>query len=49
VICAGLNKEDAILNGFKVRLHNSREQEIQTAPAEIFKIAELRRRDLTQG
>lgn len=49
IICARLNKKDAILNGFKVRLNNSREQEIQTALAEIFKIAELRLRDLTQS
>ena len=49
IICARLNKKDAILNGFKVRLQNSREQEIQTALAEIFKIAELRLRDLTHG
>ncbi len=47
VICARLNKKDAILNGFKVRLNNSREQEIQAALTEIFKIAELRLRDLT--
>jgi 2-oxo-4-hydroxy-4-carboxy-5-ureidoimidazoline decarboxylase len=48
VICARLNKKEAILNGFKVRLQNSREQEIQAALTEIFKIAELRLRDLTQ-
>ena len=47
VICARLNKKDAILNGFKVRLQNPRDQEIRTAVAEIFKIAELRLRDLT--
>lgn len=46
VICARLNKKDAILNGFKTRLNNSREQEIQTALQEIFKIAELRLRDI---
>ncbi len=46
VICARFNKKEAILNGFKVRLHNSREQEIKTALEEIFKIAELRLRDL---
>lgn len=46
VICARLNKKEAILNGFKVRLQNSREQEIQAALGEIFKIAELRLRDL---
>lgn len=49
VICARLNKKEAILNGFKVRLQNSREQEIQAALREIFKIAELRLRDLTQS
>ena len=47
VICARLNKKEAILNGFKVRLQNSREQEVQAALGEIFKIAELRLRDLT--
>ena len=49
IICARLNKKKAILNGFKVRLQNSREQEIKTALEEIFKIAELRLRDLTHG
>jgi 2-oxo-4-hydroxy-4-carboxy-5-ureidoimidazoline decarboxylase len=49
IICARLNKKEAILNGFKVRLQNSREQEIQAALGEIFKIAELRLRDLTQS
>lgn len=48
VICARLNKKEAILNGFKVRLQNSRDQEMRTALEEIFKIAELRLRDLTQ-
>ena len=48
VICARLNKKEAILNGFRVRLENSREQEIQAALGEIFKIAELRLRDLTR-
>ena len=46
VICARLNKKSAILTGFAQRLKNSREQEIQAALAEIFKIAELRLRDL---
>jgi 2-oxo-4-hydroxy-4-carboxy-5-ureidoimidazoline decarboxylase len=49
IVCARLNKKDAILNGFNVRLQNSREQEIQAALGEIFKIAELRLRDLTQS
>jgi len=46
VICARLNKKAAILTGFERRLKNSRTQEIQAALAEIFKIAELRLRDL---
>ena len=46
VICARLNKKEAILAGFEKRLPNSREQEIQAALEEIFKIAELRLRDL---
>jgi OHCU decarboxylase len=48
VICARLNKKEAILAGFERRLKNSVEQEIQAALEEIFKIAELRLRDLTQ-
>jgi len=47
VICARLNKKDAILAGFERRLQNSPEQEILAALGEIFKIAELRLRDLT--
>jgi 2-oxo-4-hydroxy-4-carboxy-5-ureidoimidazoline decarboxylase len=46
VICARLNKKDAILKGFEMRLKNSRRQEIAAALEEIFKIAELRLRDL---
>ncbi len=46
VICARLNRKEAILNGFRARLPNSREQEVQTALQEIFKIAELRLNDL---
>jgi 2-oxo-4-hydroxy-4-carboxy-5-ureidoimidazoline decarboxylase len=46
IICARLNKKEAILKGFESRLKNSRKQEISTALAEIFKIAELRLRDL---
>jgi OHCU decarboxylase len=49
VICARLNKKTAILAGFETRLKNSREQEIKTALEEIFKIAELRLRDLIQN
>ena len=48
VICARLNKKDTIIAGFERRLKNSPAQEIQAALEEIFKIAELRLRDLTQ-
>ncbi len=46
VICARLNKKEAILAGFERRLKNSPDQEIKTALEEIFKIAELRLKDL---
>jgi 2-oxo-4-hydroxy-4-carboxy-5-ureidoimidazoline decarboxylase len=46
VICARLNKKEAILAGFEKRLQNTREQEVQIALEEIFKIAEFRLRDL---
>lgn len=46
VICARLNKKEAILNAVPARLENSRDQEIATALGEICKIAELRLRDL---
>lgn len=46
VICARLNKKEAILAGFERRLNNLRPQEIKTALVEIFKIAELRLQDL---
>jgi 2-oxo-4-hydroxy-4-carboxy-5-ureidoimidazoline decarboxylase len=46
VICARLNKKEAILAGFEQRLKNSRGQEIKTALEEIFKIARLRLNDL---
>ena len=46
VICARLNKKEAIIAGFEQRLKNSSAQEIKTALEEIFKIAELRLKDL---
>jgi 2-oxo-4-hydroxy-4-carboxy-5-ureidoimidazoline decarboxylase len=48
VICARLNKKKAILDAFPVRLQNSREQEIDTALREVFKIAELRLADIIE-
>jgi len=49
VICARLNKKEAILKGFEQRLKHSPAREIQIALEEIFKIAELRLRDLISG
>jgi OHCU decarboxylase len=46
VICARENKKEAMLAGFSRRLKNSREQEIEAALGEVFKIAELRLHDL---
>jgi len=49
VICAKLNKKEAILKGFEVRLKNSRKVEIKTALAEIEKIAYLRLQDIIES
>jgi len=46
VICARLNKKEAILAAFPKRLKHLRAEEIQTALAEIFKIARLRLEDV---
>jgi 2-oxo-4-hydroxy-4-carboxy-5-ureidoimidazoline decarboxylase len=46
VICARLNKKEAILQAFPIRLQNTRSSEIAVALAEICKIAELRLADL---
>jgi 2-oxo-4-hydroxy-4-carboxy-5-ureidoimidazoline decarboxylase len=46
VICARLNNKDSIARAFTRRLAHSREEEIQTALEEIFKIAALRLRDI---
>ena len=46
IICARLNKKEAILEALRRRRQNSRDQEIRAALEEIFKIAGLRLRDL---
>ena len=46
VICALLNKKEAILTAFPIRLENSRQAEIETALVEIYKIAYLRLKDI---
>jgi 2-oxo-4-hydroxy-4-carboxy-5-ureidoimidazoline decarboxylase len=48
VICARLNKKEAILAAFPIRLQNSPDEEKETALDEIFKIAELRLREIVQ-
>lgn len=45
VICVRENKKEGILAGFNSRLHNTREDEIETALTEIAKIARLRLED----
>jgi len=49
VICARLNKKEAILKGFEERLEHSRKEEIKTALAEIEKIAYLRLQDMIES
>jgi len=46
VICARMNKREAVIAGFEQRLKNSRFQEIKTALEEIGKIAYLRLKDI---
>lgn len=46
VICARMNKKDAILKGLEARLHNSAEAELLTGIAEVKKIALLRLKNL---
>lgn len=49
IICARLNKKEAIMRGFEDRLKHSRENEIKTALAEIEKIAYLRLQDIIES
>jgi OHCU decarboxylase len=46
VLCARLNKKQAILDAFPVRLTHDRETELNTALEEIYKIAYFRLRDI---
>lgn len=48
VICARENKKEAILTAFPERLKNSPQMEVETALREVFKIAELRLKDLVK-
>ena len=49
VICARLNRKEAILASCTARLSNSRQEELRIALAEIAKIARLRLEDLVAG
>jgi 2-oxo-4-hydroxy-4-carboxy-5-ureidoimidazoline decarboxylase len=48
IICARLNKKEAILAGFEQRLKNSRARELEIALQEIEKIASLRLHDVAK-
>ena len=48
MICVRENKKEEIQRAFSIRLQHSREQEIETALQEIYKIANLRLHDLIQ-
>ena len=48
VICARMNNKGAMLDAFAARLQNSPEIELETALAEIVKIAKLRLTDLIE-
>jgi len=45
IICVRENKKEAIINGMKARINNSKVQEIDEALKQIFKIAWLRLSD----
>ncbi len=46
VICARLNKKEAIIDGLRNRVANTRDEEIRTALGEIAKISLLRLEDI---
>ena len=48
VICARLNKKEAILKGLETRCQNSTEMELHTGIKEVLKICELRVRDIVK-
>lgn len=49
VICARLNNVETILSAFEERLNQNKDAEIDTALAEIFKIAKLRLYDIVDS
>ena len=46
IICARLNKKEAIFEGLRSRLQNESGKELQNGIEEVLKITELRTRDL---
>jgi 2-oxo-4-hydroxy-4-carboxy-5-ureidoimidazoline decarboxylase len=46
VICARINKKEAILAAFPVRLTHDRQEEVNAALEEIYKIAYFRLQDM---
>ena len=46
IICARLNKKEAIFGRLRSRLHNENDKELQNGIKEVLKITELRIRDL---
>ena len=48
VICARLNKKEAIFSGLKTRLNNKAEQEVEIGIGQVMKICELRLRDIVE-
>ena len=49
VICARMNKKEAIIEGLKIRYHHTVEIEIQNAIQEVMKISKLRFQDIVQS
>ena len=49
VICARLNKKEAILQGLELRCQNSTSEELRTGVQEVMKICELRVRDIIRA
>ena len=49
VICARLNKKEAILNGLENRCKNTAEEELQTGIGEVLKICQLRVKDIVKS
>ena len=49
VICARLNKKEAILNGLENRCKNTTKEELRTGIGEVLKICQLRVKDIVKS